>query len=140
MQESPYFRPVHNRGLRQPVALPYDLRQRPTHPTTRQSFVPRPAKRYTIKLSAQELVNWFLAEALAAVASSRNFTEAANALRRYFGYFEKFQRPGDFEIQRLPRPVPLDLFVDPYALYGHFRFWLRVLELDPDKVVVLDAW
>ncbi len=103
--------------------------------------MPRRTKRYTVKLTSEGLVNWFLAEALAVIAAHDHYTSAAEALQRYFGLFQHLGGPSDFQLQRtLPRPVPLGLFVDRYALYGHFRAWLRSHELDPDAVATLDAW
>lgn len=100
----------------------------------------RGAKRHTITLSSQGLVNWFLAEALSVIAGHERFTDAAEALRKYFKILQPLRRPGDFRMQRmLPRPAPLELFVDAYALYGHFRCWLRLHKLDPDAVVVPNA-
>jgi hypothetical protein len=101
----------------------------------------RGAKPFTVKLTSQELVNWFLGEAVSVTAGHERFSDAADALDRYFGMFEHLRRASDFQMRRmLPRPAPLGLFVDPYALYGHFRAWLRSHELDPDAVIVPEMW
>jgi hypothetical protein len=74
------------------------------------------------------------------VTTRENYSDAAAALERYFAWFEHLARPSDFLTRKiLPRPTPLDLFVDPSVLYGHFRAWLRTHEVDPDTVTVPHA-
>jgi hypothetical protein len=119
------------------LSLPslYDLQQRPTYYIL--TPMRRGAKRYTVKLTSEGLVNWFLAEVVSLTAGRETYADAAEAIEHHFGLFKHLSRSGDFHLGRtLPRPRPLDLFIDPHVLYGHFCSWLRSHEVDPDTVTV----
>jgi hypothetical protein len=97
------------------------------------------APQYTVKLTSEGLVKWFLAEVLSVIVSYDRYSDAADSLRVYFEVLEQFKEWGDFQMQgTLPRPAPLEIFVEPHALYGRFRAWLRKQGIDPDTVTVSD--
>jgi hypothetical protein len=99
----------------------------------------RGAQQHNVKLTSEELVKWFLAEVLSVIVSYDGYSDAADALRAYFEFLGQFKRWDDFQMQgTLPRPAPLEIFVEPRALYGSFRAWLRKQGIDPDTVVVPD--
>lgn len=99
----------------------------------------RGAPQYNVKLTSEGLVNWFLAEVLSVIVSCERYSDAADALKTYFEFLEQFEQRSDFEMQgTLPRPAPLEIFVEPHALYGSFRAWLRRHGVDPDTVTVPD--
>lgn len=101
----------------------------------------RGAKKTKVQLNSEELVNQFLAEVLSVIASYEHYGEAGAALKQYFASLEPYRQWGDFAMERLlPRPTPLEIFLEPYALYGHFRAWLRKQGIDPDAVMVPDVW
>ena len=101
----------------------------------------RGAQKFIVKLTSEALVNWFLAEVLAVIATYERYGEADAALKTYFSSLEPYCKSGDFQMERmLPRPTPLEIFVEPYAFYGHFRAWLRKQGIDPDAVTVPDTW
>jgi hypothetical protein len=98
------------------------------------------AKEFTVKLTSEGLVNWFLAEVLSVIVNYERYSDAADALRIYFEFLAQFEARGDFQMQEtLPRPAPLEMFVEPHALYSRFRAWLRKQGIDPDSVTVSNA-
>jgi hypothetical protein len=100
----------------------------------------RRAKQYTVTLTSEELVNWFLAEVLGLIVSYERYGDAADALKNYFELLQSYRQWGDFQVRgTLPRPMPLEIFVEPHALYGHFRAWVRRHGIDPDAIVLPDA-
>lgn len=82
------------------------------------------------------LVGQFLSEVLAVVKRERTRNAASDALRKgYFAELRQYQQWGDFQFKdTLQRPRPLELYIDPYTLYGYFRLWLRKHGLDPDTI------
>ena len=99
----------------------------------------RGAPQYNVKLTSEGLVNWFLAEVLSVIVSYDRYSDAADALKTYFEFLRPYEQWGDFRMRGiLPRPQPLELFVEPHALYGHFRAWLRRHGVDPDTITVPD--
>ena len=100
----------------------------------------RSTRRHTAILTSGQLVNWFLAEVSTVAGNHERYADAMDALNVYFEILEPFHRWGDFQMKgRMPRPASLELFIDPYALYGHFRGWLRQRQIDPDAVAVPDV-
>lgn len=86
----------------------------------------RGAKKARVQLNSEELVNRFLAEVLSLIGSYERYSEAEQALKNYFASLEPYRQWGDFAMEHmLPRPEPLEIFVEPFALYGRFRAWLR---------------
>lgn len=86
------------------------------------------------------LANRFLTEVQGVVATSEIYGAAHDALfNGYFANLKQYQQPDDFGIGlgllQLPRPRPLQIFVDPVILYGFFRLWLRKQKIDPNTVV-----
>lgn len=104
--------------------------------------------------SPKRLATQFLRETLAAAARVKAGTHSITALgemgadrrhcdihddlRAFFDSLEPYRRTGDFQfLATLRRPRPLELQVEPYAFYGHFRAWLRKRGIDPDAVDVM---
>jgi hypothetical protein len=100
----------------------------------------RGAQQHNVKLTSEELVTWFLAEVLSVIVNYDRYSDTADALRAYFEFLGQFRRWDDFQIHgTLPRPEPLEVFVESHALYGNFRAWLRKHGIDPDTVTVSDV-
>ena len=112
----------------------------------------RRSESYQLIPTPEELVTTFLAEALAAAAGvergarsfrklheligERRYGDAHDALFAWFDSLEPYRHWSDFQgLERLPRPKPLQIFIDPGILYGHFRAWLRKQGLDPDNTL-----
>jgi hypothetical protein len=69
------------------------------------------APQFTVKLTSEGLVNWFLAEVLSVIVSYERYSDATDALRLYFEFLEQFKKWGDFQMQAmLPRPGAARLF------------------------------
>jgi hypothetical protein len=95
----------------------------------------RSAIKYKPIVLPEDLVNQFLHEVLTAIAAYEHYSDAADALREYFERLRRYRWRGDFQGQGvLPRPQPLQLLIDPYALYGFFCAWLRKRGIDPEVV------
>lgn len=96
-----------------------------------------PSRKITKALNARVLVNSFLSEVLFMIEIHERHSNALDALRRYFETLEPYREWGDFQMGRtLERPSELDLLIEPYALYGRFRAWLRKQGINPDEVEV----
>ena len=72
-------------------------------------------------------------EALGGVAAEMRYSDFRDNLRSFFNSLKPFRRFGDFRgLEQLPTPRPLQLYVEPHILHGHFRAWLRRRGIDPD--------
>jgi hypothetical protein len=106
---------------------------------------------YTLIPTPEQLAKRFLAEVLAVSAGVQvgnlsihelgqlcgetRYCDAEDNLAVFFTSLKRYRRRGDFKgLATLPRPRPLQLHIDPYILYGHFRAWLRKQKVDPDQV------
>jgi hypothetical protein len=96
----------------------------------------RTSKKNTPGQKHEKLVTRFLDEVLSVVNRERTHATASDALRKgYFAGLRPYQQWGDFQFHgKLPRPRPLELFVEPYTLYGYFRAWLRKQGIDPETL------
>lgn len=88
------------------------------------------------EITSEELVIKFLDEVLAVAMSNEIYSVAYDALHEgYFKQLKPYIMSGETNIMAgLPRPRPLQLFVDTCALYVYFRAWLRRDGIDPDTV------
>jgi len=76
---------------------------------------------------------------LGELSSDRRHCDIHDDLWSFFNSLKPKRRSGDFQmVAMLPRPRPLQLHVEPYAFYGHFRAWLRKRGVDPDTIDIGD--
>jgi len=76
---------------------------------------------------------------LGELAAEVSHWDAHVRLRSYFDSLEQYQHFHDFQfLAKLPRPMPLELQVEPYTFYAHFRAWLRKMGIDPEAVSLGD--
>jgi hypothetical protein len=74
---------------------------------------------------------------LGEMGADRRHCDIHDDLRAFFDSLKPYRRFGDFQFNaKLPRPRPLELQIEPYAFYGHFRGWLRKRGIDPDTVAI----
>lgn len=65
-------------------------------------------------------------ESLSILGRELSYSEFRDNLRVYFRSLKPYRKFGDFQgLDELPTPSPLQLFVEPSILQGHFRAWLR---------------
>jgi hypothetical protein len=63
---------------------------------------------------------------LGEIAAHKRYCDIDDSLRSFFDSLTPYKLFGDFQFRaKLPRPRPLQLHVEPYTFYGHFRGWLR---------------
>lgn len=105
---------------------------------------------YKLIPTPEQLARRFLAEVLAVLAGlegelsihelgelcgETRYCDAEDNLAAFFKSLKRYRRAGDFQgLATLPRPRPLQLHIDPYILYGHFRAWLRKHRIDPNEI------
>lgn len=72
---------------------------------------------------------------LGKLCGEMRYCDTEDNLAAFFKSLKRYRRFGDFQrLAPLPRPRPLQLHIDPYILYGHFRAWLRKQKIDPDQI------
>ena len=72
---------------------------------------------------------------LGELCGETRYCDAEDNLAAFFKSLKRYRRAGDFQgLATLPRPRPLQLHIDPYILYGHFRAWLRKHRIDPNEI------
>jgi hypothetical protein len=129
-----YYLPTH----RQPARPCYHECNAPipTIMKDNKQIMHRASKKNTPRQKREKLVTRFLDEVLATVNRERTHAAASDALRKgYFAGLRPYQQWGDFQFRgKLPRPRPLELYVEPYTLYGYFRAWLRKQRIDPETL------
>jgi hypothetical protein len=78
--------------------------------------------------------------ALSEIGANQRHCNIHDDLKAFFDSLIPYRRLGDFQfLAKLQRPRPLELSVEPYTLYGHFRAWLRKRGIDPDTIDVEDG-
>ncbi len=96
--------------------------------------------RETLAAAAGVKVSNHSIAALGEIGADRRYCDIHDDLCSFFDSLKPYRRFGDFQfLAKLPRPRPLELQVEPYAFYGHFRAWLRKRGIDPGMIDVGDG-